>query len=95
VGASDLVGDARWARAELLTRCAHWATARWSASLSGEVFRYATSRPIINVIKRHGLNAVECITTDSTTTATTATATSTTTAWAVLTECADPFVVVR
>jgi hypothetical protein len=59
VGASDLVGDARWTGAKLLTCSTHWATAGWSASLSGEVFRYATWRAIIRVVERHGLNAVE------------------------------------
>jgi hypothetical protein len=59
VGASDLVGDARWAGTELLTCSTHWATAGWGASLSREVFRNATWRTIISVVKRHGLNAVE------------------------------------
>jgi hypothetical protein len=94
MGASNLVGDSRWARAELLACSAHWSSTGCAASLGGEVFRDAAWRAVIGVVKRHRLNAVERIAAYSATTTTSATATSAATTWAVLTECSNAVVIV-
>jgi hypothetical protein len=97
MGASNLVGDTRWARAELLACSAHWSSTGCVASLGGEIFRHAAWRAVIDVVKRHRLNAVERIaaySTYSTTTTTSATAASATTTRAVLAEWGDTFVAV-
>jgi hypothetical protein len=94
MGASNLVGDSRWARAELLACSTHWSSTGCAASFGGEVFRDAAWRAVIGVVKRHRLNAVERIATYSATTTTSATATSAATTWAVLTECSNAVVAV-
>ena len=94
MGASNLIGDSRWARAKLLACSAHWSATGCAASLGCEVFRDAAWRTIIDIVKRHRLNAVKCVTACSATTTTSATAASATTAWTVLTECSDALVVV-
>jgi hypothetical protein len=59
MGTSNLIGDSRWARAELLACSAHWSSTGCAASLGGEIFRNAAWRAIIGVVERHRLNAVE------------------------------------
>jgi hypothetical protein len=94
MGTSNLVGDSRWARAELLACSAHWSATGCAASLGGEIFRYAAWRAVIGVVERHRLNAVERIAAYSATTTTSATAASATTTWAVLTECGNAVMIV-
>ena len=94
MGASNLISDSRWARAELLACSAHWSSTGCAASFGGEVFRDAAWRAVIGVVERHRLNAVERIAAYSATTTTSASAASATTTWAVLTECGNAFVIV-